>query len=123
MHKFDKDEVCTACIHRVRDLFLTDDRSDARDAFEQGFKEGARWLYNEKMQVWHTPSDVRTQNNSTGESCLIEYRDGRFSVGNIYWSDYAEAKVNFYTYDGYKIDYNCIYRWAYIKDLLPPVID
>lgn len=122
MYKFDKDEVCTACIHRVCDLFLTDGRSDVRDAFEQGFKEGAQWLYSEKMQAWHMRGNYEgITPNLTGELCLIEDLVGRFHIAHIYFADYNDSTYSFYTYQNNRFPYNDIYRWAYVKDLLPPV--
>ena len=77
------------------------------NAFEEGFKKGAKWAINELLKdLWHPAKDIPEQERPV----LVVYKHGGYSI------EYCEAynisgQVNYWTLD--------ITRWLYVDELFP----
>ena len=77
------------------------------NAFEEGFKEGAKWAVNELLKdLWHPAKDIPEQERPV----LVVYKHGGYSIE--YWKAYnISGQVNYLTLD--------ITQWLYVDELFP----
>ena len=77
------------------------------NAFEEGFKEGAKWAINEFLnELLHPAEEIPEQERPV----LVVYKHGGYSIE--YWKAYnISGQVNYWTLD--------ITQWLYVDDLFP----
>ena len=77
------------------------------NAFEEGFKEGAKWAINEFLnELLHPAEEIPEQERPV----LVVYKHGGYSIE--YWKAYnISGQVNYWTLD--------ITQWLYVDELFP----